>query len=161
MSDAAAIAQTSTGAAGPRLQPLCSSLGDVWARVSIDSNVPTTQTNNVKRITLLLLLFSAMIGLAAQAPASVLAPMMPSTQQMGAASMHECKASMAKGATHKRCACTMTDCATLTAGAATLGNGTPALADAGASDRLEHDSLHAVLHGRSTGPEPDPPTHLI
>ncbi len=121
----------------------------------------------MKRFATLLLFIGVIFGLTAQQPAQALAsPMlqmdMAAMPQTDMAAMPDCMASMAKDATHKPCKCGLAGCLAMTASGATMmlavGSVPPTVVVA--RDRLDHAAIVPALHGRSTAPEPEPPSTL-
>jgi len=122
----------------------------------------------VKRLSLFLLLIGVLIGLAAQQPAQALAAPagamdMASMAAGDMASMPDCTASIQKDAAHKPCKCGLAGCIAMMAsgGPMMLSDTSMVLIAAGRSDREEQIGLAAPLRGRSTAPEPEPPSALI
>ncbi len=121
----------------------------------------------MKRLSLFLLLIGAMIGLAAQQPAQALAAPagamdMASMAASDMASMPDCMTSIEKDAAHKPCKCGLAGCIAMMAsgGPMMLSDTSMALLAAVRSDRDEQIGLAAALRGRSTAPEPEPPSLL-
>ena len=119
------------------------------------------------RLFLSLLLFGLMIGLAAQQPAQALAAPagamdMASMAANDMASMPDCMAAIKKDASHKPCKCGLAGCIAMMAsgGSMMLSETSMVLAASGRSDRDEHIGISAALRGRSTAPEPEPPSLL-
>lgn len=122
----------------------------------------------VKRLSLFLLLIGVMIGLAVQQPAQALAAPagamdMASMATSDMASIPDCMASAQKNAAHKPCKCGLAGCIAMMAsgGPMMLSATSMPLIAAGQSDRDEKMGLFAALRGRSTAPEPEPPSNLI
>ncbi|WP_454888048.1 hypothetical protein [Sphingomonas oryzagri] len=122
----------------------------------------------MKRLSLFLLLIGVMIGLAVQQPAQAIAAPagamdMASMAASDMASMPDCMASVQKDAAHKPCKCGLAGCIAMMAsgGPMMLSETSMALVAAGRSDRDEQIGLAAALRGRSTAPEPEPPSTLI
>lgn len=121
----------------------------------------------MKRLFLSLFLFGAMIGLAAQQPAQALAAPagamnMASMAASDMASMPDCMAATEKDASPKPCKCGLAGCIAMMAsgGPMMLSETSMLLAASVRSDRDEHVGISAALRGRSTAPEPEPPSFL-
>lgn len=120
----------------------------------------------MKRIATLLLLLGVIVGLAGRPVQAMTPPMaamsMAKMSQADMAAMPDCMAKMSKDADQKPCKCGMGGCVAMMASGASfmLAGGTTAIAPTPASKRLDRPSDMAALHGRSTPPEPEPPTLL-
>lgn len=119
----------------------------------------------MKRLPLLLLLIGIIVGLTAQLPASALAAPMRATAATGiaqnsVASMPDCKSGTPKKASPAPCKCGMAGCiAMMTSGVAMLRPEGLAFADASVASKLARPTApSASLRGRSTAPEPEPPS---
>ena len=132
----------------------------------IDTPREGPQDHVVKRIATLLLFFGLIFGLASHQPTHALASPMPQMDMTampdGMAAMPDCVAAMTKDVTNKPCKCGLAGCiAMMTWGVSILlpdGSMAPTLiAERGQPD---HPTIVAVLHGRSTAPEPEPPSIL-
>lgn len=118
----------------------------------------------MKRWALLLLLVGAMLGLAAQAPARVLAPPVTAQAAAAMAAMPDCMEQMNKADRHKPCDCSRADCIAVMLGGASFATATdPATKLVSlAPSSLDPIAARATpLTGRNLGPEPEPPTRLI
>ncbi len=122
----------------------------------------------MKRLSIFLILIGVVVGLAMQQPAQALAaPMgaMDMTAMAGSdmASMPDCMASMRKDATKSPCKCGMAGCIAMMASGSPmmLADGADPIAVSIASERDERIGISAALRGRSTAPEPEPPSALI
>lgn len=122
----------------------------------------------MKRLSLFFLLIGIVVGFAVQQPAQALgAPMggmdMASMSESEMASMPDCMASAQKDADQKPCKCGMARCIAMMASGAPmmLADASMVLAASVRSERDEHIGISAALRGRSTAPEPEPPTILI
>lgn len=122
----------------------------------------------MKRPLLFLMLIGVFLGLVAHQPAQALAaPMgsmnMTSLSANAMASMPECMPAMKKDATQTPCKCGLAGCIAM------MASGTPMMLPDGqvaigaliASERVVQIAASAVLQGRSTAPEPEPPSPLI
>jgi hypothetical protein len=134
---------------------------------SIDTKPSGPQDKEVKRLPLFLLLIGVMFGLATQLPAQAFAG---STRAMAAAgmaqneraSMLDCKSAPAKKTPSAPCKCGVVGCLMTTSGAAILLPDGSALAGASVASKLARPFASlANLRGRSTVPEPEPPSFLI
>jgi hypothetical protein len=120
----------------------------------------------VKRLATLMLLLGVLVGMSAlplQANAAPMAGMsMAKMTQADMSAMPDCVASRAKDAKQKPCKCGMGGCLAMMASGASfmLADGASASFHAVSGKRLVHASVTATLHGRSTTPEPEPPTLL-
>lgn len=122
----------------------------------------------MKRLSLFLLLIFVMVGLAAQQPAQALAAPagamdMAAMATSHIASMPDCMSAMEKDAAHKPCKCGLAGCIAMMAsgGPMMLSDTSMVLQAAARSDRDEQIGIFAALSGRSTAPEPEPPSTLI
>ena len=122
----------------------------------------------MKRLFLFLMLIGVMVGLAVQQPAEALAAPagamdMAAMATSDMASMPDCMSAMEKDAAHKPCKCGLAGCIAMMAsgGPMMLSATSMSLIAAGQSDRDERMGLFAALRGRSTAPEPEPPSNLI
>lgn len=120
----------------------------------------------MKRIATLLLLLGVIVGLAGRPVQAATPPMaamsMAKMSQTDTAAMPDCMAKMSKDVDHKPCKCGMGGCIAMMASGVSfmLADGTSAIAPADAGKRMDRPSAIAPLHGRSTAPEPEPPTTL-
>lgn len=120
----------------------------------------------MKRLSIMLLLIGVIVGLAGRPVQAVTPPMaamsMAKMSQADMAAMPDCMAKMSKEVDHKPCKCGMGGCIAMMASGVSfmLADGTSAIAPAGAGKRMDRPSAIAALHGRSTAPEPEPPTLL-
>ncbi|MGN6376389.1 MAG: hypothetical protein ACTHMG_12670 [Sphingomonas sp.] len=118
----------------------------------------------MKRLALLLLLVGAMLGLAAQAPARVLAPPLTAQAAAAMAAMPDCMKQMNKADRQKPCNCSRADCIAVMLGGASFAT---AADPAAKLALLTTSSLGPVaarttpLIGRNLVPEPEPPARLI
>lgn len=128
-------------------------------------SAPARTVLRVKRLATFLLLFCVTLGLAAQQPAQAFPPPigqmnMAAMAQIDMSAMPDCMASMAKDATHKPCKCGLAGCLAMMASGATMmlaaGSAPPTVLIA--RDRLDHATTVPRLRGRSTAPEPKPPS---
>lgn len=125
------------------------------------------QDRSVRRLATFLLLIGVMIGIAIQ-PAQALPPPM-STMSMAQmsraamATMPDCTEEVSKDATSKPRKCGMAGCIAMMAAGAPfmLGEALSALAAPVAGEQQDRLAIIAALRGRSTAPEPEPPTALI
>lgn len=131
----------------------------------IDSLPDGPQDNQVKRLSILLMLFGVFVGLAMQQPAQAFAaPMghMDLTTITGSnmASMPACVAEMQRNAAHTPCKCGLAECIAMMASGAPmmLADGSPIITVSASSERDERIGTSLALRGRSTAPEPEPPT---
>lgn len=122
----------------------------------------------MKRLATFLLLFCVTLGLAAQQPAQALAPPMGQmdmapTVHMDMAGMPDCMATMANDAAPKPCKCGLAGClAMMASGSSMMLAADPVTPGAvNASEPQDHVTVVTALRGRSTAPEPEPPTVLI
>lgn len=122
----------------------------------------------MKRLFLFLMLIGVMVGLAAQQPAQALAAPtgamdMAAMATSDMASMPDCMSAMEKDAAHKPCKCGAAGCIAMMAsgGPMMLSDASIVLRAAARSDRDEQIGIFAALRGRSTAPEPEPPSILI
>ena len=122
----------------------------------------------MKRLAHLLLLIGVIVGLAMQQPAVALAAPMSSMDVVtmsdsDMAAMPDCMAAMQKDAGEKPCKCGMAGCIAMMASGAALmlADGPALIAASNASKRNERIGISPVLRGRSTAPEPEPPSALI
>lgn len=124
------------------------------------------QDHNVKRIATLLLLLGVIVGLAGRPVQAATPPMaamsMTHMSQADMAAMPDCMAKMSKDAEHKPCKCGMGGCVAMMASGASfmLADGTSAIVPSITGKRMDRPSAIAALRGRSTAPEPEPPTLL-
>lgn len=119
----------------------------------------------MKRLATFLLLIGVVIGIAVQ-PALTPATAAMSMAQMSQAAMTtmpDCMEEVGKDATPKPCKCGMAGCIAMMAAGAPL-----MLADVSAAltvpltgERQDGLAVVATLRGRSTAPEPEPPSILI
>jgi hypothetical protein len=123
---------------------------------------------NVKRLPLLLLLIGVIFGLIVQLPEPVFAAQVhaePAVEmaQNSMASMPDCKSAMPRKSSSAPCKCGTVGCLAMTSSGATmLLADAPALADASVAAKLAPPvSPVAHLRGRSTVPEPEPPSLLV
>lgn len=120
----------------------------------------------MKRIATLLLLLGVIVGLTGQPVQAMTPPMaamnMAKMSQADMAAMPDCIAKMSKDAEHKPCKCGMGGCIAMMASGVSfmLADGMSTIAPAAASKRTDRPSPIAALRGRSTAPEPEPPTLL-
>lgn len=119
----------------------------------------------MKRLSILLLLIGVVVGLAMQQPAQAFAaPMahMDMTAMAGSdmASMPACLAEMQRNATHTPCKCGMAECIAMTASGTPmmLADGSAMITVSAPSERDERIGTSLALRGRSTAPEPEPPS---
>ena len=122
----------------------------------------------MKRLSLFLMLIGVMVGLAVQQPAQALAAPagamdMAEMASSDMASMPDCMSAMEKDAAHKPCKCGLAGCIAMMAsgGSMMLSDASMVLQAAARSDRDEQTGIFAALRGRSTAPEPEPPSTLI
>ena len=118
----------------------------------------------MKRITIFLLLFAAMLGLAAQAPARALAPDADANVAAAMAAMPNCMEKMDHKSSDSPCGCTRADCIAAMLGSAPLFTAVDpvgTLAAHGASAIRPIAAQAVPLIGKSLGPEPPPPNRLI
>lgn len=122
----------------------------------------------MKRLFLFLVMIGVMVGLAAQQPAQALAAPagamdMASMATSDTASMPDCMSAMEKDAARKPCKCGLAGCIAMMAagGPMMLSDASMVLQAAARSDRDEQIGLFPALQGRSTPPEPEPPSTLI
>lgn len=117
----------------------------------------------VKRLATFLILIGVVIGIAVQ-PTQALTPAMATMSmarmsQTAMATMPDCMESMSKDATPRPCKCGMAGCIAMMAGASfMLVGASSSLAVPVASQRQDRTMVVAKLHGRSTAPEPEPPS---
>ncbi|MEG3178657.1 hypothetical protein U1872_20680 [Sphingomonas sp. RB3P16] len=122
----------------------------------------------MKRLFLFLMLIGVTVGLAVQQPAQALAAP-ESSMDMAAmatsdmASTPDCMSAAEKDAAHKPCKCGFAGCIAMMAsgGSMILSDASMVLQAAARSDRDEQIGLFPALRGRSTPPEPEPPSTLI
>ena len=119
----------------------------------------------MKRLSVLLLLIGVVVGLAIQQPAQAFAaPMgqMDMTAMAGSdmASKPACLAKMQRNATDAPCKCGMAECIAMMAAGAPmmLADGSAMITFSAPSERDERIGTSLALRGRSTAPEPEPPT---
>ncbi len=123
---------------------------------------------HVKRLSLFLMLIGVIVGLAIQQPAQALAAPagamdMAAMATSDMASMPDCMSAAEKNAVHKPCKCGFAGCIVMMAsgGSMMLSDPSIVLQAAARSDRDEQIGIFAALRGRSTAPEPEPPSILI
>ncbi len=121
----------------------------------------------MKRLSILILLLGVVIGLAMQQPAQALAAPtgamdMAAMSSDDMAAMPDCMAAMQKDATKTPCKCGMAGCIAMMASGAPmmLADGSIPIAVSIASERDDRIGISAALRGRSTAPEPEPPSTL-
>ncbi|URW75851.1 hypothetical protein M9980_01045 [Sphingomonas donggukensis] len=121
----------------------------------------------MKRFATFLLLIGVVIGIAVQ-PAQALTPAMATMSmaqmsQAAMATMPDCTEAMSRDATPKPCKCGMAGCVAMMAAGAPfmLGDSSSAFSAPLASERQNGLAVVATLRGRSTPPEPEPPSILI
>ncbi len=119
----------------------------------------------MKRLSIILLLIGVVLGLAMSPPAQAFAApigAMDMTAISGSdmASMPACAAQMQRNATHTPCKCGLAECIAMMASGAPmiLAGGSALVIASAASERDERVGLSLALRGRSTTPEPEPPT---
>jgi len=120
----------------------------------------------VKHLFLFLLLVGIVVGLTLQPTQALAGPMgmMPMATAHGStAAMHDCTAAKSKSSTPAPCKCGIAGCLAMMSSDAPMmrANG---MAPAGTWDRssaVEHHFVSTVLSGRTTTPEPEPPSALI
>ena len=122
----------------------------------------------MKRLFLFLMLICVMVGLAVQQPAQALAAPagamdMASMTTSDMASTPDCMSAMQKRSAQKPRKCGLAGCIAMMAsgGPMMLSDASMALQAAARSDRDDRIGLFPALHGRSTPPEPEPPSILI
>lgn len=133
----------------------------------IDTVSARPQDISVKRLATFLLLIGAVIGIAVQ-PAQALAPAMATMSmaqmsQAAMATMPDCTEEVGKDATPKPCKCGMAGCIAMMAAGVPfmLVDASSSLVAPIASERQDRTMAAAKLRGRSTAPEPEPPSILI
>ncbi len=119
----------------------------------------------MKRLSLLLLMIGVVIGLAMPLPAQAFAgPIgqmnMTAMARSDMASMPDCAAQVHRNATHAPCKCGLAECIAMMASGAPmmLAGGTAMIIVSPRSERDERIGTSIALRGRSTAPEPEPPT---
>ena len=121
----------------------------------------------MQRIATLLFCFGIIFGLSLLQPALAFASPtssmdMAAMSQADMSAMPDCMASMMKHSTPKPCKCGLAGCiAMMTSGVSMmLADGSAPLPFVIARAQFEHAAIVAALHGRSTAPEPEPPSIL-
>ena len=133
----------------------------------IDSFVGDPQDIDVKRLAALLLLLGVVCGLTVRPARALALPMaaMDMTSMAGAemTAMPDCMASTAKDVAHKSCKCGIVGCIAMMASGASLmlADASPPLGTVIVGERQDHVAVVAALRGRSTAPEPEPPSAPI
>jgi hypothetical protein len=116
----------------------------------------------VRRVAILVLMFCVTVGFAVQQPAQALAGPTGMTAMSAddVASMPDCMDAMQKDKTPSRCKCGLAGCIAMMASSAPimLAGGQAVIGVAAKSESDPPIGVSRTLRGRSTAPEPDPPT---
>lgn len=130
---------------------------------SIDSNPGRPHGNNVKHLFLLLLLLGVVAGLTLHPTQALAGPMgvMPMATAHGStAVVHDCMAAKSKDATPASCKCGIAACLAMMASDAPIMrvDGVVPIGAWPSTGAVEHHFVSTVLSGRTTAPEPEPPS---
>lgn len=116
----------------------------------------------MKHLSTLILLIGVIVGLAIQQPAKAFAAPMETAAMTGSimASMPACAAGMRRDASHTPRKCGIADCIAMMASSTPLmlGDGSAMIMIPALSEHDERIGTSLALRGRSTVPEPEPPT---
>lgn len=134
---------------------------------SVDSHSGRPHGSNVKHVFLLLLLLGAVAGLTLQPAQALVGPLgaIPMATAIGGdmAAMHDCHGATPKDATPAPCKCGIAGCLAMMASDAPMmrAEGMVPITGWASSRNVEHHLALTVLSGRTTTPEPEPPSALI